>query len=74
LNESETYKYVNACFRDGEIKENGTDISKVMPKVSRFSKEADRPKVKRTILGKLKDFFEKFFDISSSNITASEDM
>jgi type I restriction enzyme R subunit len=68
LNHEETYKYVNACFRDGEIKENGTEISKIIPKISRFSKDSNRPKIKRSIIQKLKSFFEKFFDISSSYI------
>ena len=50
---------------DGEIKELGTDIDKIMPPVSRFG-GGNRSQKKQTILQKLKSFFEKYFGIGGT--------
>ena len=62
LKESETRKFIENAFRDGEIKTTGTDIDKLMPPVSRFD-GGNRAKKKQGIIEKLKGFFEKFFGI-----------
>ena len=62
LKESETRKFIENAFRDGEIKTTGTDIDKLMPPVSRFDC-GNRAKKKQGIIEKLKGFFEKFFGI-----------
>lgn len=62
LKESETRKFVENAFRDGEIKTTGTDIDKLMPPVSRFG-GGNRAKKKQGVIDKLKGFFEKFFGI-----------
>ena len=62
LKESETRKFIENAFRDGEIKTTGTDIDKLMPPVSRFG-GGNRAKKKQGIIEKLKGFFEKFFGI-----------
>lgn len=65
LKESETRKFIENAFRDGEVKTTGTDIDKLMPPISRFG-GGNRAIKKQTVIDKLKQFFEKFFGIGSS--------
>lgn len=65
MKESETRKFIENAFRDGEIKTTGTDIDKLMPPVSRLG-GGGRAKKKQDVIDKLKLFFEKFFDIGGS--------
>lgn len=60
LKKSETRKFLENAFRDGEIKTSGTDIDKIMPPVSRFG-GSGRTQKKQTVIDKLKAFFEKYF-------------
>jgi type I restriction enzyme R subunit len=68
LDKSATYKFVNNAFRDGNVSTTGTAISKVLPPVSRFSSDGKRSKKRESVLIKLSNFFEKFFDISKTNL------
>ena len=63
LKEDEAQRFINNSFRDGEIKTIGTDIDKILPPISRFSKNSNRAEIKRTIINKLKVFFEKYFGL-----------
>lgn len=65
LKETETRKFIENAFRDGEIKTTGTDIDKLMPPVSRFG-GGNRSAKKQGIIDKLKSFFEKFFGVGGS--------
>ena len=65
LKPEETRKFLDNSFREGEIKELGTDIDKIMPPVSRFG-GGNRSQKKQTILQKLKAFFEKYFGIGGT--------
>jgi type I restriction enzyme R subunit len=61
LNKVETIKFVNNSLRDGFLKTTGTDIDKLLPPMSRFSKGANnRLKKKKTVIEKLKEIFDKF--------------
>ena len=72
LKEDETRKYLEDCFRNGEIKTTGTDIDKIMPPVSRFG-GGDRTAKKQSIIDKFKVFFERFFGIGGgSSFTKDE--
>ncbi len=62
LKETETRKYLENCFRNGEIKTTGTDIDNLMPPTSRFG-GGDRAEKKQRIIEKLQRFFERFFGI-----------
>lgn len=64
LNPDETYKFIENAFRDGGIPTVGTNISKILPPVSRFSKDGQRTKKRESVIEKLTKFFERFFDIS----------
>ena len=65
LNHDAAYTFVNNAFRDGNIATTGTAISKVLPPVSRFSKTGERTQKREDVLGRLNQFFERFFDVSS---------
>ncbi len=62
LKPRETRKFMENVFREGEVKTVGTDIDKIMPPVSRFG-GGNRAKKKKTVIHKLKDFFEKYYGI-----------
>jgi type I restriction enzyme R subunit len=70
LNESETRKFVENAFRDGEIKTIGADINKLMPSMSRFG--GGRAQKKQTVIEKLRGFFERFFGIGGSSFTREQ--
>ena len=59
LKPEETRKFLENAFKDGEIKETGTDIDKIMPPVSRFG-GSGRTKKKQNLIEKLKIFFNKY--------------
>ncbi len=62
LKPEETYEFVSRSFKDGRIQESGTGIAKILPPMPVFDKS--RGTKKKTVLEKLKAFFERFFDIS----------
>lgn len=72
LDRDATYQFVRNAFRDGSVPAAGTAISKVLPPVSRFSPTGERTKKRESVIDKLTNFFEKFFDISGGNFTEQE--
>ncbi len=62
LKAEETKKFIENSFRDGALKTTGTDIDKLMPPVSRFG-GGNRAEKKKTVVEKLKKFFEKYFGL-----------
>jgi len=67
LNRDAAYSFVKNAFRDGGVTTTGTAISKILPPVSRFSKDGARTNKRKSVLEKLTRFFEKYFDISGGN-------
>ena len=61
LKSEPTHKFIEASFRDGSIRETGTDVAAILPPMSRFSK--DRATKKETVLTRLREFFERFRDL-----------
>ena len=72
LKPKETYEFVSQSFKNGEIEETGTAITRILPPIPLFSKnkENDRGKKKKSVIAKLKAFFEKFFDVSGGTFKA----
>ncbi|MGL4208475.1 MAG: type I restriction endonuclease subunit R, EcoR124 family, partial [Candidatus Adiutrix sp.] len=60
LNQPETERLMAQAFIHGNLKTTGTDIDKVLPPVSRFSKNNNREIKKQTVIEKLLALFEKF--------------
>ncbi len=61
LNAEETKNFIVEAFRNGEIRETGTSIVKILPSVSMFG--GSRSEIKKTVIEKLKDFFNRFFGL-----------
>jgi len=62
LKPEEARRFMDNAFRDGTLKTTGTDIDRLMPPLSRFG-GGNRAERKRTIIEKLKAFFEKYFGV-----------
>lgn len=65
LKPTETRRFLENAFREGEIKTVGTDIDKIMPPVSRFG-GGNRAAKKKTVIDRLKSYFEKFYGIGGT--------
>jgi type I restriction enzyme R subunit len=68
LDRDATYTFIQNAFRDGTIATTGTALTKVLPPIRRFSPGGERTQKRETVLGKLTDFFERFFDISNGKL------
>ena len=67
LKPNETIDYLNNCFEAGEVNIYGTDIVKILPKMSRFgSSGTNRNAKKKEVIKKIENFFEKFYSISAN--------
>ncbi|GHU04336.1 DEAD/DEAH box helicase [Alphaproteobacteria bacterium] len=64
LSADETKAFVDNAFRDGAIPSTGTAITKILPPVSRFSKNNNHSEKKQTVLDKLAAFFERYFGLA----------
>lgn len=62
LKESETRKFIDHSFRDGQVKTIGTDIEKILPPMGRFN-GGNRNERKQAIIEKLLKFFDKYFGL-----------
>ncbi|GIT78481.1 DEAD/DEAH box helicase [Leifsonia sp. LS1] len=66
LRPDETRAFIATAFRDGEVKITGTEITKVLPPVSRFAPGGGHAEKKQRVLDKLGVFFERFFGLGGS--------
>ncbi|MGO1542824.1 MAG: type I restriction endonuclease subunit R [Gulosibacter sp.] len=62
-----TREFMQSAFRDGEVRTRGTAVMKILPPVSRFSREKNQGEKKQRVLERLGAFFERFFGLGSSN-------
>jgi type I restriction enzyme R subunit len=69
LKPDETRQFIDTAFRDGAIQATGTAITKVLPPVSRFAAGGGHGVKKQRVLGRLGEFFERFFGLSSNGNT-----
>lgn len=58
-----TEKFIEDSFRTGALRTTGTAITKVLPPVSRFSKDKNHSENKNRVIQKLEEFFERFFGL-----------
>ena len=68
LKKEETISFINQCFREGEIKETGTEITKILPAIPLFTRAGDSQEKKNTVIRRLKVFYDRFYDISLQEI------
>ena len=64
LKPAETVAFVNQCFREGEIKETGTEITRILPPMPLFTKAGHSQAKKDAVIRRLKVYFDRFYDIS----------
>ncbi|MFZ4893328.1 type I restriction endonuclease subunit R [Plantibacter sp. Mn2098] len=64
LKPEQTRAFIDSAFRDGQLRTTGTEITRILPPVSRFSREASHGDLKRRALEALTIFFDRFFGLS----------
>jgi type I restriction enzyme, R subunit len=64
LHPEATRNFIDNAFRSGSVPTTGTAITKILPPVSRFSKNNGHATKKRTVLDKLAVFFERYFGLT----------
>ncbi len=68
LNPQHTYAFIQRAFEDGYIEELGTDITRILPPVSRFSPDTDYSCLRERIIDALKAFFDRFYVLSGKEL------
>jgi type I restriction enzyme R subunit len=63
LNAEATRNFIDNAFRDGAIPITGMAITKILPPVSRFSKDNNHAEKKQAALDRLATFFERYFGL-----------
>ncbi len=64
LNPDQTRAFVDNAFRDGAIPVAGTAITRILPPVSRFSRNSNYSEKKQAVLDRLAAFFERYFGLT----------
>lgn len=67
LDGAATRSFIDNAFRDGAISATGTAITRILPAVSRFSPDAAHSTKKRTVLEKLRTFFDRYFGLANGS-------
>lgn len=65
LNPDETRAFVDNAFQDGAIPVTGTAVTRILPPVSKFSKDKGYSVKKQTVLDRLAAFFERYFGLTT---------
>lgn len=68
LNKDLTYAFIKKSFESGKVETNGTDISNLLPPMSRFTSDDQRGKTKQRVIDKITEFFNRFFNISTNKL------
>ncbi|MCH7229711.1 type I restriction endonuclease subunit R [Glycomyces sp. L485] len=65
LKPEQTREFIDAAFRDGQIRTTGTEITRILPPVSRFNREAGHSEKKKRVVEALSQFFDRFFGLGA---------
>lgn len=75
LKRDKALAFVGQAFRDGEVRDGGTALVEILPPMGLFGNAgARRAEKKRNVLRRIKDFFDRFFDISGGNFFNPDDV
>jgi type I restriction enzyme R subunit len=75
LNREKALDFIKQSFRNGEIRESGTGIADILPPMGLFGNAgARRAEKKKIVIKRLKEFFDRFFDISGGNFFSSDNL
>ena len=64
LNAEAARGFIDHAFRDGAIPTTGMAITRVLPPVSRFSRDNAHATRKQAVLDRLAAFFERYFGLA----------
>lgn len=74
LRRDKALAFIAQAFRDGEVRDGGTAIADILPPMGLFGNAgAKRAEKKKNVLQRIKDFFDRFFDISGGNFFNSDE-
>ncbi|MER7795893.1 type I restriction endonuclease subunit R [Microbacterium sp. NPDC096154] len=65
LKPDQTRAFVDRAFRYGQLRTSGTEITRILPPVSRFNREAGHGEKKKRVVEALTRFFERFFGLGA---------
>ncbi|MBT4376056.1 type I restriction endonuclease subunit R [archaeon] len=65
LNLENTKKFIDDAFKEGQMYTSGTSLLDILPPTNPFSKDGERIRKKESVIEKLTEFFNRFYDISS---------
>ena len=68
LDSDKTYTFIKKAFEQGRIETSGTEISSMLPPMSMFSEDNNRQVKKNKVIGRLLEFFDKFFSITDNRM------
>ena len=73
LKREKALDFIAQSFNAGEIKESGTAIAEILPSMGLFGNAgAKRAEKKKNVIQRLKDFFDRFYDISGGKFFREE--
>lgn len=62
-----TRNFIDTAFRDGQLRTTGTEITRILPPVSRFNREAGHGNKKQRVIAALSRFFERFKELAAGS-------
>ena len=68
LKPEQTRAFIDAAFRDGQVRTSGTEITRILPAVSRFNREDGHGKKKQVVVQALTSFFDRFFGLGAGSL------
>ena len=63
LKPEKTQEFIDRCFKDGYVEENGTAITEILPPMPLFGAGKKRQETKQRVIEKIKEFFDRFTNI-----------
>ncbi|MDN6350069.1 MAG: type I restriction endonuclease subunit R [Yaniella sp.] len=70
LRPEEATNFVERAFRDGEVATSGIEVTNIMKPVSRFAAGGSNGEKRKTVIEKLKKFFDRFVGLYSEDKAA----
>ncbi|MFI5505624.1 type I restriction endonuclease subunit R [Corynebacterium kutscheri] len=64
-----TREFIKIAFRDGVLRTTGTEITKMLPPVSRFAASGGHSEKKQRVIQKFNAFFKRFFELTTKGET-----
>ncbi len=63
LKPEKTREFIDRCFKDGYVEENGTAVTEILPPMPLFGAGNRRQQTKQRVIEKIKQFFDRFTNI-----------